>query len=239
MNPLNLATQPEPPPAELAPSCAEAGVLGVLPGIVGSIQAIETIKLLLDLGDPLEVEKVTLDGREVEAEHNGKDLVVKAPVRRNRKYALVVQYSGTPEPAKAPTTRSDFSTSGWTVDDDAMAVLPFAVDPSFPWPPGDVDRGADEEALAAFVRTVRERHVVRPFGDLTRFREDLLVALHRVGLGRRQFRRRQFRRPAVQSPGRRSARSAGTGESCSPSTRSAPATSNTRRALASTAAANS
>ncbi|MFN8017725.1 MAG: molybdopterin-synthase adenylyltransferase MoeB [Acidimicrobiales bacterium] len=44
---------PEPPPAELAPSCAEAGVLGVLPGIVGSIQAIETIKLLLGLGDPL------------------------------------------------------------------------------------------------------------------------------------------------------------------------------------------
>ena len=44
---------PEPPPAELAPSCAEAGVLGVLPGIIGSIQAIETIKLILDLGEPL------------------------------------------------------------------------------------------------------------------------------------------------------------------------------------------
>jgi molybdopterin/thiamine biosynthesis adenylyltransferase/rhodanese-related sulfurtransferase len=44
---------PEPPPAELAPSCAEAGVLGVLPGIIGSIQAVETIKLLLDLGEPL------------------------------------------------------------------------------------------------------------------------------------------------------------------------------------------
>ena len=44
---------PEPPPAELAPSCAEAGVLGVLPGIIGSIQALEAIKLLLDLGDPL------------------------------------------------------------------------------------------------------------------------------------------------------------------------------------------
>lgn len=44
---------PEPPPAELAPSCAEAGVLGVLPGIIGSIQALETIKLLLDLGDSL------------------------------------------------------------------------------------------------------------------------------------------------------------------------------------------
>jgi sulfur-carrier protein adenylyltransferase/sulfurtransferase len=44
---------PEPPPAELAPSCSEAGVLGVLPGIVGSIQAVETIKVLLGLGDPL------------------------------------------------------------------------------------------------------------------------------------------------------------------------------------------
>ncbi len=44
---------PEPPPAELAPSCAEAGVLGVLPGIVGSLQAIEAIKLILDLGQPL------------------------------------------------------------------------------------------------------------------------------------------------------------------------------------------
>jgi len=44
---------PEPPPAELAPSCAEAGVLGVLPGIVGSIQALEAIKMILGLGEPL------------------------------------------------------------------------------------------------------------------------------------------------------------------------------------------
>jgi sulfur-carrier protein adenylyltransferase/sulfurtransferase len=44
---------PEAPPAELAPSCAEAGVLGVLPGIVGSIQALETIKLLLGIGETL------------------------------------------------------------------------------------------------------------------------------------------------------------------------------------------
>ena len=44
---------PEPPPAEMAPSCAEAGVLGVLPGIIGSIQAMEAIKLVLGLGDPL------------------------------------------------------------------------------------------------------------------------------------------------------------------------------------------
>ena len=44
---------PEPPPAELAPSCAEAGVLGVLCGIVGSLQASEAVKLLLGLGDSL------------------------------------------------------------------------------------------------------------------------------------------------------------------------------------------
>jgi len=44
---------PEPPPAALAPSCAEAGVLGVLPGVIGMLQAVETLKLLLAIGDPL------------------------------------------------------------------------------------------------------------------------------------------------------------------------------------------
>jgi sulfur-carrier protein adenylyltransferase/sulfurtransferase len=44
---------PEPPPADLAPSCAEAGVLGVLPGVIGLLQAVETIKILLGIGEPL------------------------------------------------------------------------------------------------------------------------------------------------------------------------------------------
>ena len=55
---------PEPPPAELAPSCAEAGVLGVLPGIVGSIQALEAIKLILDLGDSLSGRLLAYDAME-------------------------------------------------------------------------------------------------------------------------------------------------------------------------------
>ena len=44
---------PEPPPPGLVPSCAEGGVLGVLPGIIGSIQAMETLKLILKTGEPL------------------------------------------------------------------------------------------------------------------------------------------------------------------------------------------
>ncbi len=44
---------PEPPPPGMVPSCAEGGVLGVLPGIVGCIQAVEAIKLILGLGQPL------------------------------------------------------------------------------------------------------------------------------------------------------------------------------------------
>jgi adenylyltransferase/sulfurtransferase len=44
---------PEPPPAEMAPSCAEAGVLGVLPGLIGVIEALEAIKLILGNGDTL------------------------------------------------------------------------------------------------------------------------------------------------------------------------------------------
>ncbi|MHC4492140.1 MAG: ThiF family adenylyltransferase, partial [Planctomycetota bacterium] len=44
---------PEPPPPDLAPSCAEAGVLGILPGVVGVIQAVETVKLILERGEPL------------------------------------------------------------------------------------------------------------------------------------------------------------------------------------------
>ena len=44
---------PEPPPAEAAPNCSEAGVLGVLPGVVGMLQATEALKLLLHVGEPL------------------------------------------------------------------------------------------------------------------------------------------------------------------------------------------
>ena len=55
---------PEPPPAELAPSCAEAGVLGVLPGIIGSLQALEAIKIIVGIGEPLIGRILTFDALE-------------------------------------------------------------------------------------------------------------------------------------------------------------------------------
>jgi len=51
--PCYRCLHPEPPPADLVPNCAEAGVLGVLPGVIGTIQATEAIKLVLGVGQPL------------------------------------------------------------------------------------------------------------------------------------------------------------------------------------------
>ncbi|HSF85154.1 MAG TPA: molybdopterin-synthase adenylyltransferase MoeB [Acidimicrobiia bacterium] len=52
---------PQPPPVELAPNCAEAGVLGVLPGVMGTIQAVEALKIILDIGDRLSGRLLTFD----------------------------------------------------------------------------------------------------------------------------------------------------------------------------------
>jgi adenylyltransferase/sulfurtransferase len=57
---------PAPPPPGAVPSCADAGVLGVLPGIIGSIQAIETIKLILGVGNPLVGRLLIFDSLDME-----------------------------------------------------------------------------------------------------------------------------------------------------------------------------
>ncbi len=56
----------EPPPPDLVPSCADGGVLGVLPGIIGSLQALETIKLVVGIGEPLIGRLVLFDGRRLQ-----------------------------------------------------------------------------------------------------------------------------------------------------------------------------
>jgi sulfur-carrier protein adenylyltransferase/sulfurtransferase len=57
---------PEPPPPEFAPSCQEAGVLGVLPGVIGLLQAIEAIKLIVGVGQPLSGRLLAFDGLDTE-----------------------------------------------------------------------------------------------------------------------------------------------------------------------------
>jgi adenylyltransferase/sulfurtransferase len=57
---------PEPPPPGEVPSCAEAGVLGMLPGLVGSIQATETVKLILDVGTSLASRLLLIDALDME-----------------------------------------------------------------------------------------------------------------------------------------------------------------------------
>lgn len=60
---------PSPPPPELAPSCAEAGVLGLLPGTIGIIQATEVVKLILGIGEPLIGRLLTYDALTMEFHH--------------------------------------------------------------------------------------------------------------------------------------------------------------------------
>jgi aminopeptidase N len=69
----------------------------------------------LDLGAPLVVSAVEVDGTQVPFEHTGKDLVISTPVVTDQRYTARIAYAGIPEPVPAPTTRSDFSTSGWTI----------------------------------------------------------------------------------------------------------------------------
>lgn len=66
---------PEPPPPEFAPSCQEAGVLGVLPGVIGLLQAIEVVKLVIGIGEPLNGRLLAFDGlktqvRELKLQHD-------------------------------------------------------------------------------------------------------------------------------------------------------------------------
>ena len=61
VGPCYRCRYPEPPPREFAPNCQEAGVLGILPGLVGMLQATEVLKLVLGLGDPLVGRLLTYD----------------------------------------------------------------------------------------------------------------------------------------------------------------------------------
>ncbi len=95
---------PEPPPAELAPSCAEAGVLGVLPGIIGTIQALEVIKVILKLGEPLIGRILSVDTTEMEFRvFNLKPDPANAVTYENRDRIIIQELDGLCAPGLAHT----------------------------------------------------------------------------------------------------------------------------------------
>jgi aminopeptidase N len=75
----------------------------------------------LDLARHLEVSSLQVDGLDADFDHEGKDLVVFGDFVADQQYDLSLSYSGTPAPVQAPTTRSDFDTTGFTVSDDGSA----------------------------------------------------------------------------------------------------------------------
>ena len=91
---------PEPPPAEMAPSCAEAGVLGALPGIIGTIQAVEALKLLLGVGSPLIGRYLTFDALDMEfREYKIRRDPTNEITYENRDQIQVVELEGHCQPA--------------------------------------------------------------------------------------------------------------------------------------------
>jgi aminopeptidase N len=96
----------------------------------GTLEGVETVDLRatadaksfrLDLGQPLTVSRLTVDRKDTTFTHDGKDLVVQAPVAAEQRYTLRLRYAGTPEPVPAPVIRRDFDETGWTRTSDGGA----------------------------------------------------------------------------------------------------------------------
>ena len=119
----------------------------------------------LDLSPALEVRGVSVDGAEVEAEHDGKDLVVPAPVVEDERYVVEVRYAGTPEPVEAPTIRRDFGTTGFTITPSGEAWTMQEPYGAHTWYPVN-DQPADK-ALYDFTLSVPSPWVGVANGDLT------------------------------------------------------------------------
>jgi aminopeptidase N len=75
----------------------------------------------LDLAAPLEVASIRVDGKKAAFRHKAKNLVVTGRFAKDRQYVLRIAYRGAPHPVPAPTTRRDFSTTGFTVTSDGAA----------------------------------------------------------------------------------------------------------------------
>lgn len=148
---LNLTWDPE-----------ESELTGTARIIFRSTATAESFQL--DFAKPLEVTGSEVDGQPVETSHVGKDLVVEAPVTADQRYVLDIEYSGSPKPYAAPTTRSDFDEVGWTVTDEGEVWTMQEPYGAFTWYPVN-DQPADK-ALYDFTITTPESMVGVANGEL-------------------------------------------------------------------------
>jgi molybdopterin/thiamine biosynthesis adenylyltransferase/rhodanese-related sulfurtransferase/molybdopterin converting factor small subunit len=156
---------PEPPPPHLVPSCAEAGVLGVLPGVVGVLQAIETLKLLLGVGESLRGRLLLFDAlalrfRELELRRNP-DCDLCGPHATQKSLIDYPNFCGTSVPGVAPA-------------DSDSEILPTELSEKLhsPDPPFLVDVREPEEWAIARIEGAR----LIPLGELSRRVDELTQA---------------------------------------------------------------
>jgi sulfur-carrier protein adenylyltransferase/sulfurtransferase len=162
---------PEPPPPDLVPSCAEAGVLGVLPGLIGTIQAIETVKLVLGLGEPLVGRLLLFDAlemrcREVRLRKNP-DCALCSSHASQRGLIDYAEFCGVP-PASSPLP-------GETVPEIAPLALKAELDSGDP--PLLIDVRDPEEWTISHIegaRLIPRAEITNRVDELTRAREIVL-----------------------------------------------------------------
>lgn len=110
---------PQPPPAHLVPNCAEAGVLGILPGTIGTIQATEAIKLILGIGEPLIGRLLIYDALDMSFETITLPKRANCPVcGPNPTITELIDYEGfCGMPAYEDSAFQRPSSNGWTVQE--------------------------------------------------------------------------------------------------------------------------
>ncbi|MGD0835777.1 MAG: molybdopterin-synthase adenylyltransferase MoeB [Polyangia bacterium] len=158
---------PEPPPPGLVPSCAEGGVLGVLPGIVGSLQALEVLKLILGVGEPLIGRLVMFDALGFEFRE--------LPVRKEAACAVC----GTSPTITAPIDYEAFcGIRGEEAEVDASGVPALGVEEL------DRRRKAGEEFHLLDVREAHEHAIVRIPGAVAFPLSEIHARIHELDSSR-------------------------------------------------------
>jgi adenylyltransferase/sulfurtransferase len=152
---------PEPPPPGLVPSCAEAGVLGVLPGIIGTIQATEAIKLILGAGEPLIGRFLIYDALRMRFRELKLRRDPECPVCGDHPSVTELidyeQFCGVPSGVTAPVAEAAGSSEGGSLDGTRTELTPLELKAA-------LDRG--ESLVIVDVREPQEYQIARITGSV-------------------------------------------------------------------------